>query len=363
LRQGRRLYPLQAGKPYPLVAPGLFIAGSGLGPAAADSRRWKDLLATLDAFKALGMNAVSVMIAAPDLSLGDPKPLIDFYQRLAGALHARGMKLYVEHFDNPPFSPHAHKGLQDTPPGRRDFLAMRERELTLIYREIKPDFLSILTEPGTMGRWSRLTFSADELADWVGDIAARLKGTDARTHTLLGAGAGSWESEDFVLQVARQAKLDYVDMHLYALKLNGDDMLARLATRVRKVREARPNLTIAIGETWLYKHGANEPHGMLNRDAYFRDNFGFWSPLDEQFFKLLMGIAQKEYIAVAAPYFSQYFFAYYRFGDAEAVRLPQWPGSVFVSWSQALEAIRRQQVSATGRAVGALLRDGGTRRP
>jgi hypothetical protein len=139
------------------------------------------------------------------------------------------------------------------------------------------------------------------LANWVGEIAARLKGTDAKATTLLGAGAGTWEPEEFVLKVARQPKVDYVDMHVYALKLDGDDMLARLATRVRKVREARPNPTVTIGETWLYKHAAAEPQGMLNRDAYFRDNFGFWSPLDEEFFKLLMGVAHRENVAVVAP--------------------------------------------------------------
>ena len=40
------------------VAPHLFMAASIYGPAATDSQRWKDLLATLDAFKAMGMNAV-----------------------------------------------------------------------------------------------------------------------------------------------------------------------------------------------------------------------------------------------------------------------------------------------------------------
>jgi hypothetical protein len=241
--------------------------------------------------------------------------------------------------------------------------AVPEKELTPIFREIKPDYLSILTEPGTMGRCSRLTSSADELANWVGDVAARLKAADATIPTLLGAGAGTWEPEDFVLKVARRAKLDDVDMHLYGLKLNGDDMLARLAARVRQVRKARPNLTVTIGETWLYKHGAAEPQGMLNRDAYFPDNFSFWSPLDEEFCKLLMGVAQKENVAVVATYFSQHFFAYYTFGDADAAKLTPWPGSVFVSWTKDLDAIHHQQLSPTGRAVGATLRDGGQRRP
>ena len=72
-------------------------------------------------------------------------------------------------FDNPPFSPHAHKGLRRTRPrGGGTSWPCGEKELTLIFREIRPDYLSIVTEPGTMGRWCRLTFSADELANSVG---------------------------------------------------------------------------------------------------------------------------------------------------------------------------------------------------
>jgi hypothetical protein len=357
LRQERQLYPFKKGDPCPLVAPSLFMAGSGFGPAASDSQRWKDLLDTLDAFQFAGMNAASVMIAAPDLTLSDPKPLIDFYERLAAAIHSRGMKLYIEHFDNPPFSPHAHQGLQDSPQGRKDFLNMREKEVTLIYREIKPDYLSLITEPETMIRWSHLSFSADELASWVGEVASRLKSAGTSPRTLLGAGAGTWEAEDFVLKFAQQPKLDYVDMHLYALKLNAEDMVATFAARVQKIRQARPNVRVTIGETWFYKHGAQEPKGMLNRDAFFRDNFSFWSPLDEQFLTLLMGIALKGRVSVVVPYFSQYFFAYYDFGDAESSKLPPWPGSVLVSWNKAMESIRRHQLSPTGKAMSKVLQE------
>jgi hypothetical protein len=359
LLQARRIYPFKKGNSRPLVAPGLFMAGSGYGPAASDSQRWRDLIATLDAYKTMRMDAVSIMIAAPDLTLGDPAPLIDFYQRLAREIRSRNLKLYVEHFDNPPFSPHAHKGWLDNPQGRKDFLKMREKELTLIYRGIKPDFLSLLTEPATMIRWSHLSFSADELGNWIGEVTRHLKDTGASPNTLLGAGAGTWESDNLVLTFAQQTNLDYVDIHLYALKLNAEDNVAKLATLIRKIREARPAIKVTIGETWLYKHGAEEPKGMLSREAFSRDNFSFWNPLDEQFLSLVMGIGQKENISVVAPYFSQYFFTYYTFGDAECSKLPPWPESVPISWNKALESIRNHRLSATGQAMKAMLDDGG----
>jgi hypothetical protein len=353
LHQLRQIYPFKKESPRPLVAPGLFMAGSGYGPAASDSQRWKDLIATLNAYKTMGMDAVSVMIAAPDLTSADPGPLLEFYQRLGGEIHSRGMKLYVEYFDNPPFSPHAHKGWQDNPQGRKDFLKMRERELSLICREIKPDYLSLITEPATMSRWSHLSFTAAELADWLAQVTTHLKA--AQPNTLLGAGAGAWEQEDFVLKFAQVTNLDYVDIHLNALKLNGEDNVVKLAALIRKVRESRPMMKVTVGEAWLYKHGADEPKGMLNREAFARDNFSFWGPLDEQFLSLLLGIAQTENISVVGPYFSQYLFAYYTFGDAESRKLPPWPGSIPLSWDKALRSIRSHELSTTGRAMRAML--------
>jgi len=358
LRQDRQIYPFKKGNSRPLVAPNLLWASSIFGPTASDSQRWKDQLATLDAFQAMRMDAVDVMIAAPDLTIGDPAPLINFYQRLAKEIHSRNMKLYVEHFVNPPFSPHALKGLHDDPQGKKEFLEMMEKEVTLIYREIKPDYLSLVTEPETTDRLLHLSLSADELANWIGEVTTHLKSAGASPNTLLGAGAGTWESEDFVLKFARQPNLDYIDIHLFGLKMNGEDQVAKLATLVRKIRGTRPNMRITIGETWLWKHGAEEPKETY-KEAFFRDNFSFWSPLDEQFLNLVMGIAQKENISVVVPYFSQYFFAYYTFGDAESSKLLPWPGSVSASWNKALESIRNHQLSSTGKAMSAMLADGG----
>ena len=337
------------------------------GPAASDSQRWKDLLATLDAYRTMGVDAVFVQILAPDLVLGDPGALLDFYQRLAREIHSRNMKLYVEHFVNVPFKPntpsssHALKDLQGDPQGRQDFLKIMEQESLLIYREIKPDYLTLIDEPeSAIIQVLHLSFSADELANWVGEVTTHLKSTGASPNTLLGAGAVTWETEDFVLKFARQTNLDYVDIHLYAVKLKGEDQVAKLATLVRKIREARPNIRITIGEAWLLKVGAGGPKVTKYQEIFFRNNFSFWSPLDEQFLALLMGIAQKENISVVVPFFSQHFFTYYTFGDAESDRLPPGVGSsISVTWKKALKSIRNHQLSPTGKAMSAMLDDGG----
>ncbi|HTS19774.1 MAG TPA: hypothetical protein VMP11_19515 [Verrucomicrobiae bacterium] len=368
LRHANQTYPFQKADPRPLVAPCLTMASSFYCPSTADPQPWKDLLATLDAFKAMNMKAVLVQIAAPDLAVGDTHALVDYYQRLAREIHSRDMKLYVEHFVNVPFQPnlppgsHADKNsptridLRDDPQGRKDFLDILEKENSLIYREIQPDYLSVLTEPeASIIQTLHLSFSADELANWVGELTTRLKNTGASPNTLLGAGAVTSEPEDFVLKFAQQPNLDYVDLHLYFLKMKGEDQIAKLATLVGKIRQDRPNMKITIGEAWLFKHSKQAPKVTSISEIFSRDSFSFWSPLDQQFLTLLMGMAQKENISVVVPYFSQYLFAYYTFGDAESSKLPPWPRSIPQSWNKAFESLRNHQLSPTGKALRAML--------
>jgi hypothetical protein len=120
-----------------------------------------------------------------------------------------------------------------------------------------------------MMRWTHLSFSPDELANWVGAVATQLKSTNASPQTLLGAGAGTWEPSEFVRRFAHQKQLDYIDLHLYALKLGPQDQVAKLATAVHEIRQARPEMQVTVGEAWLYKHGADEPKGMLSREDLF----------------------------------------------------------------------------------------------
>jgi RNA polymerase sigma factor (sigma-70 family) len=359
LHQASQLYPFKKGAARPLVAPNLLQASSMYAPAASGSPRWKDLLDTLDAFKAMGSDAVFVQILAPDLVLGDTAASVDFYQRLADEIRARKMKLYVEHFVNTPFVAN-HPRDKHAPPAVQDFLKIMEQEAALIYREIKPDYLTLVNEPVWFLRGVlHLSFSSDELAGWIGELTAHLKSSGASPNTLLGAGAELWEPETYVLKFAKQANLDYVDIHMYALKVKGEGSIAKLASLVHQVREARPNMKIMIGEAWLMKDGGGAPNVNGYQDALARNDFSFWSPLDEQFLNLLMGFGQKENISAVVPFFSQYFFGYFTFGDAESAKLPPWPRGISESWNKALESVRSHQLSPTGKAMRAMLDDNG----
>ena len=356
LRQASQVYPFKKGTARPLVVPHLFQASSMYAPAASGSPRWHDLLDTLDAFKAMGADGVFVQILAPDLALGDTAASLDFYQRLAREIHARKMKLYVEHFVNEPFVANRPRD-KHAPPAPQDFLKIMEQETAVIYREIKPDYLTLVNEPvWYLREVLHLSFSSDELAGWIGELSARLKSSGASPNTLLGAGAELWEPETYVLKFARQANLDYVDLHIYALKVKGEGSIAKLAALVHKIREARPAVKITIGETWLMKDGGEAPAVNGYKDILARNDFSFWSPLDEQFLNLLMGFGQKENISAVVPFFSQYFFRYFTFGDTESAKLPR---SISESWNQALDSVHSHQLSPTGEAMRAMLNDSG----
>ncbi len=370
LRQAGQAFPFEKAQVRPLVVPSLVMASSMYGLATQNSQRWKDLLDTLDAFKAMRAGGVHILILAPDLFFDHSGSMLDFYRRLAAEVRSRKMKLYIEHFIDIPFEPNIPSQtskarasqdkieLHDDAQSKQEFLEILDHENTLIYREIKPDYLTLIDEPRDgMMQPLHLSFSADELASWIGTVTTRLKRSGDSPKTLLGAGALTWEPEEFALQFAKQENLDYVDFHFYSLKIRGEDQALRLESLVRKIRAARPGMRITIGEAWLMKTGARAPKAQTTSEMLIRNNFSFWQPLDEQFLAVLMGIAQKENISAVVPFFSQQFFTYYTI--AEASRLPQGIGSnMSAVWDKALESIRSRRLSSTGRALSTMLDSG-----
>lgn len=361
LAKAAERYPCRAGAALPLVTPNLAMAASIYSPAVGDQERWGGLMQTLDAFQAMGANGVLVQIMAPDLVWGDTEGQLAFYRRLATEIRSRHLKLYVEHFVNLPFvanaptKEHRTSRIEDTPAGRQEFLAILQREVTLIHRELKPDYLSILTEPGAaIVRELHLGFKSDDFAGWVGKVCTELKQSGASPATLLGAGLATFEPDVFVTKFARQADLDYLDFHVYLLNLNGADQIARLASMIQTVRTARPTMKLTVGEAWLFKTGVQAPNPGTD-DMFLQNNFSFWSPLDQRFLSLLLGVAQQERIEVIAPFFSQFFFRYCTYGDAEAQALPTGARGARSSWQKAAAAIQAQQLSPTGAAMKALL--------
>jgi hypothetical protein len=342
-----------AGRACPVMAPSLYIASSYFGPAAPGTARWKDIMSALDGFQALGANAVSLMISFPDLTSEnkDPAPLLKFYAALAAEVRARKMKLLVEHFVYPPSAPTRAgrfvAGLKTLPDPKEAFLNMQRTEIELILSRIKPDYLSVVSEPETLDRFLGFSIPADEYAQWLGALADDVAGSGVKGSARLGAGAGAWESGLYVPAFAKVKGLDYIDIHFYPLALGGENMFARFLDLADKVRAEDPSKEIVVSEAWLYKHGAAEPKGVFNTEAYGRDAYDFWAPLDARFLRLMASAGRKKGVSVIAPYFPQFFFTSGKYGPAAQ---PAWPAVMTAEWQSAIEAARSGQVSATGAA-------------
>ncbi len=336
-----------------LSAPALFPASSYFTQySAPGTPAWDGMLGMLDRLRALGAGGVSVMISFPDLTpeVRDPGPVLRFYEALAAEVRKRGMKLLVEQFVYPPSTPAPASrfvaGLKRQQDPERTFLDMKKRETELILARIRPDYLSVVTEPETNDRFLGFSIPPADYAAWLRDLLADVSAAGIKGGTRIGAGSGIWESPEYVDAFSKVKGLDYIDLHFYPLRLGTTDYTAALLAAMDRVKRADPAKGLVISEAWLYKHGAGEPGGVFDTEAYGRNAYGFWEPLDARFLSLLELIGRKEGVALITPYFPQYFF--YSAGHDHAGR-PAWPACLPGEWKMA-EAARPGEMTPLGLA-------------
>lgn len=344
---------LPGGGPCALSAPALFPASSYFTRyAAPGTPAWNAVLAMLDRLRSLGAGGVSVMISFPDLTpeASDPGPVLEFYSRLAAEVRKRHMLLLVEEFVYPPSAPTASgrfvAGLKDLPEPEKSFLDLKKRETELILARIRPDYLSVVTEPETNDSFLGFSISPDDYAGWLRGLVADALAAGIKGRTRIGAGSGVWEGPEYIDAFAAVKGLDYIDFHFYPLRLGDADYTAALLDAMGRVRKADPSKGLVMSETWLYKHGADEPGGVFDAAAYARNAYGFWEPLDARFLSLLELIGRKEGVELITPYFPQYFFYA---ADYDPARKPDWPACLPGEWKVA-ESSSARELTPLGRA-------------
>ncbi len=338
----------------PAMAPALFPASSYFGPAEPGTPRWEELMTELDGFQALGAGAVSIMISFPSLTpeVKDPELLLKFYAAMAAEVRARGMKLLVEHFVYPPSAPTKEgrfvAAIKTLPDPAGTFLDLKKKEILLILSRIKPDYLSVITEPETYDRFLGISIPAEDHVRWLNGLIGGLPGAGGKGGTKLGAGAGVWESGLYVPAFAKVTGLDYIDIHFYPLKLGSEELFPKFLDLIARVKAEDPAKELVVSETWLYKHSADEPKGAFSTEAYGRNAYDFWAPLDARFLELMNLAGEKNGISLVAPYFPQFFFAARQFEPA--VPQPAWPASMTEEWRSAKDLMSGMAVTPAGKA-------------
>lgn len=270
-----------------IFAAELLAANAHRGEALLAPNALAGSLVYLDALASLGVRGVKVYVGYPLLSPDFPRSqeYLAFYKRLAQEIRRRGMTLLAATgamFTDPAFSfvPINYSGLtfEQLKEGRRQVAQ-------LIAREIRPDYLTVGNEPTTEARNTGL----EELRDprrYAEMIRYILEGLE-RGPTLIGAGTGNWEDPTYIQLLAAMPAIDYVDLHIYPIVRGTLPRAVRLA-RIAKSRGKR----VIVGEAWLYKVGAAELGRESWSEAFRRDVFSFWAPLDRKFFEVAVKLVQ-----------------------------------------------------------------------
>ena len=289
----------------PMSSVDLLAANSNRGPALLRPDTLDTVRLALDRFKAMGIQSVKFALQYPLLRPDFPNAAeyLAFYKHVAEAAHQRGIKV-MPHvtvlFADTPFSPYQgiYRGL-DLDRFKHEYRDM----VQLVVRELKPDYLGLITEPDTQARLTGLP-QLNDPQTVVQVVQFALAGLD-RGKTLVGAGSGSWSPPAFAKALAEQTDVDFIAIHIYPITGR------MLDNAVQMARIARANGKLAvIDETWLYK--ILKPGGGDNvaaaAEVYRRDAFSFWEPLDRKFIALMLKLARTEHISLVSFFWSGLFF-------------------------------------------------------
>lgn len=267
----------------------------------------------------LGVQGIVLQINYPLLTSNfstDAPAYLAAFREIADEIRALGLKVIVEHNVLLP-------GFSSLNP-RRYYLTLSKRrfgresyaEIRAIVEQVKPDYLSLVTEPGTFEAAVQLHMSVADWEVYVKKVIARLSIDLPAYTTKLGAGSGAWEQPGFVTAFANIAGLDFIDIHSYPLTNNVTDYLKVLERWPAMVRAINPSLEIISSESWLYKARISElGRTPINPRFFARDVYSFWEPLDAQFLDVIAITAHKNNFSVIAPFWSNYFFAYLDYND------------------------------------------------
>jgi hypothetical protein len=207
-----------------------------------------------------------------------------------------------------------------------------------VIADIHPDYLTVLSEPDTLSRNTGLAFSASQFA---ATVTSTVRGVDPGS-TWLGAGAGTWIALDYFKALADIPELNYLDLHIYPIQHGFASNRVLRATEAAKARGKR----VAIGEAWLYKV-SNREFGRINPvEAFARDAYSFWQPLDERFVATVANLAHTIQAEFCSFFWMNLLYAYVDY-TPETSRLA--PAQLMqVSRAAAAEKILAGTLSGTG---------------
>jgi hypothetical protein len=274
----------------------LLSANGNIGSGLLDPQAISGVEAELNAYQALGVQGVTVCVSFPLLLPSTPgsSGYLSFYEQVAQQVHSRGMVLSVE--ENPVFSGTPLTSLSFSYAGLTlpSYAAEEQQQAQLIINDMKPAYLSLLTEPDTFSSVLHLTLDTPATAAQV--VSDEIAGL-SRGSTLVGAGSGTWSSPA-IDQSLLTTSIDYLDVHVYPL---APADITNLESDVTAARSAHKPLV--MDETWLYKDFTNGSFGPAGTSELAGDgavneqkdvSFGFWEPLDQSYVTAMVNYVRSQ---------------------------------------------------------------------
>jgi hypothetical protein len=290
----------------------LLAANSNRGEALLEPRTLRSVELTVDRFRELGLNGVTVAIGYPILTDDAPHSTeyLSFYKSVADLVHKKGMILCVKlHvlFSGTVFSPLKSDFSKLTV----EMLAHQKRLMAeRVISEMAPEYLTLGGEPDTEAKLTG-TRKLDDPETYAGMVRIILKDLK-KGNTLVGVGQGTWSTPAFAKAYAK-TDVDFINIHIYPFGKKVLDVLGQIIATAKE-----SNKRLILDECWLYKMLPGEGGSVAAAaDIYRRDIYDFWEPADELFLEAMAKLASQNHIEYVSPFWSHCFFAHRAYDPAD----------------------------------------------
>jgi len=310
-------------------------ADSNTGPSISSPNYFQTTVQPqLQALQALGVKAISVPVLFPVLyepffgSQAALQPYLAFYQQVAQAVRAAGLKLIIDNeilFSNDIEAGWTNMNAFYSTLTWPEYMAARAQMAATIAQVMQPDYLMLANEPDTEAAQTGQQ-NLNNPVDAAAMVAAEIVAVQAEIVTgglspapKLGAGFGTWMAIngsatllDYI-NAYDVLPLDYIDFHLLPINttnknnfLDNSLTIASMAAAVGK--------PVAISQAWATKEASGEWNTLSAGVIRSRGAFSFWAPLDTYFLQTAQALASYTNMIYLVPEMPVFLFAYETYG-------------------------------------------------
>ena len=305
------------GAKYPvLFTANLWNASANTGPQMLGSTYFAYSVAPqLQALKAMGVQAVGVEVGFPMLyapffsSQTQYQEAVAFYQQVATAVHAAGLKLIVDNetLRNGVTFSGWNVGPFFASLNWTQYQAARAQTAVTIAQTMQPDYMVVLEEPDTEAQMSGQS-AVNTVSGATGMLSQILTSMQAAgvPGVQVGAGVGTWlaQYQQFI-QSFVTLPVNFIDMHVLPV----NEAFLPNALSIASIA-AQAGLPVTMSQTWLRKVAASELNVLSANQIEARNPFSFWAPLDAYFLQTMQNMAYYTQMTFMDAFQSLYFWAY-----------------------------------------------------